>query len=128
MSLHFSPFSPFRPFRTTAEGVRSGDVIRTALSPALDSLEIVAVYRETFTNPEGRTLRVVRYDGWRLFDGQPMYGADGQRAGFVRRGWGQVEGGRVTVVGDTSPRRMRPHYWQAIAAERAYLDRAVRER
>lgn len=113
MSLHFSPFSPFRPFPVRAREVRSGEVIATRLSPRLDTLRVTAVHHERFTNPEGRTLDVVRYDGERLFDGEPT-------GKFVTRAWGQVADDRVTVVGDTNSRRMRERFVEALAVERVY--------
>ena len=76
-----------------AREVRSCDIIRTAHSPRHMSLEVTVVHHETFRNPEGRILSVVRYDGWELFGDT--------RVRKVSRGWGQVADHKVTVVGTT---------------------------
>lgn len=101
----FDAYSPLNPYCTAARGVRSSDIIRTDHSASHLSLEVDVVHHETFTNPEGRKLPVVRFDGWELHvswdteEGEvgPRY-VRGRR---IERGWGQVSGDMVSVVGTT---------------------------
>lgn len=106
----FTAYHQLQPYRTPAAAVRSTDIIRTPHAARHEALEVNIVHLETFTNPEGRTLRVVRYTGWELFDGE--------RSRRVTRGWGQVDGDNVIVIGST---RQHPvHLLDAVAAERVY--------
>lgn len=78
--------------KTTAEQVRTGQIITNDYARPR-TFEVAWPVRQRFTNPEGATMDVVRFTGWKL-------GHDGGRLEWTEASGGMLPGGRVYVVDD----------------------------